>query len=98
LSLIEQLCQGLIETRKLDTCYFIDRMIRLVLTLSVFTATTKRAFLAMKILKTRFCNKMDDGFLGDNLVVCIESEIFESFNSNLILNDFVSLRPRKMQF
>jgi hypothetical protein len=41
---------------------------------------------------------MEDEFLADNLVVYIEDEIFESFNLDLILDDFVSLRPRKMQF
>ena len=52
----------------------------------------------MKIVKIRLCNKIDDDFLRDILAVCIESEIFESFNLDLILEDFVSLRPRKMQF
>jgi hypothetical protein len=41
---------------------------------------------------------MEDEFLEDNLFVYIEREIAKSFNSNLILDDFVSLRPRKMQF
>ena len=41
---------------------------------------------------------MEDKFLADNLVVYIKKEISESFNSDLILHDFVSLRPRKMQF
>jgi len=52
----------------------------------------------MKIVKTRLHNKMDDEFLADNLVVYIEREISESFNSDLILDDYVSLRERKMQF
>jgi hypothetical protein len=52
----------------------------------------------MKIVKTRLRNKMDDEFLADNLVVYIEREISKSFNSDLILDDFVSLRARRMQF
>jgi hypothetical protein len=52
----------------------------------------------MKIIKTRLCNKMEDKFLADNLVVKIEREIFKSFNSDLILDDFVSLRSCRMQF
>ena len=37
-------------------------------------------------------------FLGNNLVVYIDRKIAKSFNSDLILNDFVSPRPRRMQF
>jgi len=84
--------------RKIRVYYLIDRLIRLILTLPVSTATTERAFSAMKIVKTRLRNKMEDEFLADNLVVYIEKEISESFNSDLILDDFVSLRARRMQF
>jgi hypothetical protein len=88
----------LIEAEKSDAYYLIDRLIRLVLTLPVSTATTERAFSTMKIIKTRLRNRMEDKFLGDNLLVYIEREIVESFNSDLILDDFVSLRPCRMQF
>jgi len=84
--------------RKIRVYYLIDRLIRLILTLPVSTATTERAFSAMKIVKTRLRNKMEDEFLADNLVVYIEKEISGSFNSDLILDDFVSLRARRMQF
>jgi hypothetical protein len=38
------------------------RLIRLILTLPVSTATTERAFSAIKINKTRRQNKMEDDF------------------------------------
>jgi hypothetical protein len=98
LSSIAELCRGLIQAEKSDTYYLIDRLIRLVLTLPVSTATTERAFSAMKIVKTRLRNKMEDEFLGDNLLIYIEREIAKSFDSELILDDFVSLKPRRMQF
>jgi hypothetical protein len=98
LSSIAELCRGLAETEKSDTYYLIDRLIRLVLTLPMSTATTEQAFSAMKIVKTRLRNKMEDKFLADNLLVYIEREISESFNSDLILVDFVSLKSRRMQF
>jgi hypothetical protein len=64
----------------------------------VSTTTNKRAFSAMKVVKTRLHNKMDDKFLANTLVVYIEREIFENFNFDLILDDFVYLRKRNMQF
>jgi hypothetical protein len=89
---VAELCQGLAETGKSKTYYLIDRLIRLVLTLPMSTATTERAFSAMKIVKTRLCNKMDDEFLVNSLVVYIERKISESFNLDSILDDFVSLK------
>jgi hypothetical protein len=41
LSSVAELCQGLVETGKSKTYYLIDRLIRLVLTLPVSTATTE---------------------------------------------------------
>jgi hypothetical protein len=98
LSSIAELCRGLAETGKSDTYYLIDRLIRFVLILPVSIATTERAFLTMKIVKTRLRNKMDDEFFTDNLLFYIEREISESFSSDLILDDFVFLKSRRMQF
>ncbi|XP_027088673.2 uncharacterized protein [Coffea arabica] len=50
LSSLQELCQVLAKTRK-SMCYtLIDRLIRLILTLPVSTATIVRAFSAMKII------------------------------------------------
>ena len=95
---IAELCRGLKETGKSNTYYFIDRFIRLVLTRLVSTSTAEQVFSAMKTIKTKLRNKMEDEFLTDNLLVYIEKEISESFNSYLIFDDFVSLKSRRMQF
>jgi hypothetical protein len=64
----------------------------------VSTTTTERAFPAMKVIETRLHNKMDDEFLANNLVVYIEIKIVENFNSDSILDDFSSLKQRRLQF
>ena len=97
-SSIAELCQGLIEAGKSDTYYLIERLIRLVLTIPVSTTTTEWTFSVMKIVKTRLRNKLEDEFLGNNLLVYIKKEVAKSFDSDLILDDFVSLRLCKMQF
>ena len=53
MSTIFELCRGLQISGKSKIYFLIDRLIRLVLTLLVSTATTERAFSAMKLLKTR---------------------------------------------
>ncbi|XP_025693053.2 uncharacterized protein [Arachis hypogaea] len=62
-----ELCNKLQETEKSRAYHMVDRLIRLVLTLPVSTATTERAFSAMKIIKTRLRSKIADEFLADNL-------------------------------
>ena len=91
-------CQSLEETKKSQVYPLIDRLIRLVLTLPVSTTTGEQAFLAMKIVKTRLHNKMEDEFLSDNLAVYIEKEIAENFTTDSILDEFRSLKERKLQF
>ncbi len=98
LSSIQELCRRLVETGRVSRHYLIDRLIRLILTLPVSTATGERAFSAMKIIKTRLRNRMEDGFLEDNMTVNIEKEISKSFDSECILEDFISLKERRVRF
>ena len=94
MSLIAELCQGLVETEKSTIYPLIDRLICLILTLLVSTATTKRAFSAMKIVKTRLRNWMDDDFLANYLIVYIEKEITKRFTIDMIIDDFYSMKKR----
>ncbi|KAL0011211.1 hypothetical protein SO802_006319 [Lithocarpus litseifolius] len=77
---ISELCRGLEISGKSKFYHLIDRLIRLVLTLPVSTATTERAFSAMKLLKTRLCNRLEDEHLADNMIVYIEKEIAGNFH------------------
>jgi hypothetical protein len=42
----------------------------------------------MKLVKTRFHNKMNDDFLADNLVVYVKKEIDMNFTTNMIMDKF----------
>ena len=66
----------------------VDRLLRLVITLPVSTATTERAFSAMKLVKTRLRNKMGDDFLRHYMVVYIGKEIAAKITSDEIINLF----------
>ncbi|GMJ08630.1 hypothetical protein like AT1G19260 [Hibiscus trionum] len=97
LSTITQLCRSLSENRKSFLYPLVDRLIRLILTLLVSTATTKRAFSAMKIAKTSLRNKIEDDFLSDYLIVYIKKEIAEKFTIDSIIDDFYSMKKRRVQ-
>ncbi|XP_072061972.1 uncharacterized protein [Arachis hypogaea] len=92
-----ELCQRLKETENSRTYHLVDRLIRNVLTLSVSTATTERAFSVIKIVKTRLRSKMANEFLADNLVIYIEKEIAATFSTYSITDDFESRKKCRTQ-
>ncbi|XP_057734603.1 uncharacterized protein LOC130950059 [Arachis stenosperma] len=94
---LSELCQRSKKTEKSRTYHLVDRLIRNVLTLLVSTATTERAFSAIKIVKTRLRSKMADEFLVDNLVIYIEKEIAATFSTDSIIDDFESRKKRRAQ-
>jgi hypothetical protein len=97
MSTISELCRGLAETNKSQHYHLIDRLIRLVLTLPVSTATTERAFSAMKHVKTVLRNKMEEEFLADSMMIYIERELVEDIDSDSIIDEFYSTKHRRVQ-
>jgi hypothetical protein len=96
LTSLSELCRRLVETGKVSIYFLIDRLVHLVLTLPVSTATTERAFSAMKLVKTTLRNKMEDGFLTDCLIIYIERELARNIDSDSIINDFYSIKNRRV--
>ena len=88
LSSISELCQWLVKTRKSLFYPYIYRLITLVHTLLVSTATTERTFSAMNIIKNRLRNMMEDDFLMDSMILYIEKEIVAKFGTESIIDDF----------
>ncbi|KAL6491731.1 hypothetical protein OROGR_034096 [Orobanche gracilis] len=94
LTSIAELCQWLVRTRREITFDLIYRVIGLLLTLPVSTATTERSFSAMNIVKTRIQSKMEDEFLNDSLVLYIERELAEKITLDEIIEDFKAAKDR----
>jgi hypothetical protein len=65
--------------------------------LPVSTATTERAFSAMKLVKTRLRNKMGDEFLRDCLIIYIEKEIAIEFTTDTLIDDFNDMKTRRVR-
>ena len=55
------------EKKKKNIYPLVDRLIRFILTLPVSTATTERAFSAMKIVKISLRNRIENDFLASYL-------------------------------
>jgi hypothetical protein len=56
---------------------------------------TERGFSVIKIVKTRFHNRMDDDFLVNYLIVYIEKEIVERFTIDMIVDDFYYMKEQR---
>ncbi|KAL6526304.1 hypothetical protein OROMI_029944 [Orobanche minor] len=98
LTSITELGQWLVRTRREITFNLIYRVISLLLTLPVSTATTERLFSTMNIVKTRIRNKMEDEFLNDSLILYIERELAEKITLDEIIEDFKAVKDRQVPF
>jgi hAT family C-terminal dimerisation region len=92
---LADLTYGLIKTGKASIYPMVYRLMRLVMTLLVSTATTEHTFSAMKFIKMGLRNKMGDYFLRDYMVVYIEKEIVEKFSSDEIIDMYDLLGSRR---
>ncbi|KAJ1687974.1 hypothetical protein LUZ63_019364 [Rhynchospora breviuscula] len=98
-SSLADLAHRLFETGKITIYPMVDRLLRLIMTLPVSTATTERAFSAMKLIKTDLRNRMGDDYLRDYMIVYIEKEIAKIFTSDEIIDlyDFLGSRRAKLK-
>ncbi|GAV71750.1 Dimer_Tnp_hAT domain-containing protein [Cephalotus follicularis] len=92
---IAELSHGLVKTEKYEIYHLVFKLIRLVLTLLVSTATIERSFLAMKFVKTRLRNKMEDEYLADYLVTYIEKRTAIQFSTYSIIDYFYDMKERR---
>ncbi|CAM8890422.1 unnamed protein product [Rhodiola kirilowii] len=95
---ISELCQWLARTRKSNIFPLLYKVISLILTLPVSTATAERSFSRMNIVKSALRNKMEDDFLSDCLVVNIEKDIATMFSTDDIIDDFRDMETRRSLF
>ena len=95
LSTISKLCCWLVETRKSEIYSLLNRLIKLVLTLPVSTASSERAFSAMNFVKTKLRSKMEYGFHENCMTIYIEREIAKQISIDSIIDGFRNLKERR---
>ena len=85
-SSLVQLCVAFCKHNLVSVFPQLFKLIRLVLTLPILTATTERAFSALKILKTRLRTSIGDDWMVDLMIINIEKTIAQSLDINDIIN------------
>ena len=92
---IAALAKKLVKTKKDKVYALLYLLVTLALTLPVATATVERAFSAMNIIKTPLCNRMEDQWMNDNMVVYIEKEVLGSIDNDTIMKRFQNMKNRR---
>jgi hypothetical protein len=92
---ITSLCHCIVETGRDRIYNWLDRLLRLLVTLPVFTASAERAFSSLKIIKSRLRNRMGGGFLADSMLLQIEREIASKISYEDVIADFKANKNRR---
>lgn len=71
------------------------KLIELALILPVSTTSVERAFSAMKIIKTKLRNKINNEWLNDLMICYTVREIFKSLDDIDIIRTFTAKKSRK---
>ena len=86
----------MVEMKKNVSYPLVYSVVTLALILPVATATVKRAFSAMNIIKNRLCNQIGDQWMNDCLVIYIEKDIFKTIKCEEIMQ-FQNMKNRRGQ-
>ncbi|XP_057441859.1 uncharacterized protein LOC130733649 [Lotus japonicus] len=93
---VASLAMKMVQTDKHLLFPLVYKLIELALILPVSTASVERAFSAMKIIKSKLRNKINDEWFNDLMICYIEREIFQSLNDVDILRTFAAKKTRRM--
>ncbi|RIA04130.1 hypothetical protein BRARA_K01668 [Brassica rapa] len=96
LKILGDLALMMVETQKHIAHPLVYRLLKLVLTLPVATASVERCFSAMKLVKTALRNRMGDHFLSDYLICFIEKELLDDVTNEEVLIRFQAVSERRM--
>ena len=86
----------LVQTKKHEIYKLLYLLLKLVLLLSVATASVERVFSAMSLVKNKLRNSMDDQFFNDCLVTFIERKNLLKVNEDDVMTRFQGMKTRKV--
>ncbi|XP_058741033.1 uncharacterized protein LOC131613375 [Vicia villosa] len=92
---VQSLAMKMVQTEKHLVFPLVYKLIEISLILSVSTASVERAFSAMKIIKSKLRNKINDVWFNNLMVCYIEREIFKSFDDIDIIRTFTAKKSWK---
>jgi hypothetical protein len=98
LNSIAELAHKIVQTRK-NRCYaLVYRLLKLVLVLSVATASVERCFSATKLVKTYLSNKIADEQLSYRLIFYVERKLFRKVSNDAVIRRFMNMEGEDRQY
>ena len=85
----------MVEMKKNVSYPLVYSLVILPLILLVATATIKRTFSAMNIIKNRLRNQIEDQWMNDCLVTYIEKDIFKTIKCEEIMQRFLMILEKR---
>jgi hypothetical protein len=92
---LEGLASKMVETEKHLVFPLVYKLMELALLLPVSTASVERAFSAMKIIKSKLRNKMNNVWFNNLMICYTEREIFKDLEDDAIVRRFQAIKDRK---
>jgi hypothetical protein len=96
ISTLAEICKCLVDMGRHRVFHLFHRLLHLLLTVLVSTASAERTFSSLKIIKTRLRNKMEDNFLTNNMLVHIEAEVMKDYNYEDTIDDFNDMKKKRV--
>lgn len=95
---LTDLAAKFVALNKSETYSLFYKLMRLVLTLPVSTASTERSFSALKIVKNRLRNKIGEDFLSHALLLFVEKDLTQNISFEDAIGHFTAMATRRSQF
>ena len=92
---IGDLAKPLVDTNKHVAFPLVYQLLKRVLILQVATASVKRYFSAMNIVKNVLRNKMGEQFMSDCLICFVERDMFRTITKDEVIDRFKKVKNRE---
>ena len=93
---LSELSIMLVQTKKNLNYAIVYKLLKLVLILSVATASVERVFSSMNYVKNKLRNRMGEQYLNDCLVTFLEREFFMQVKDDEIISRFQGMKRRRV--
>lgn len=93
LSSLPDLCELMVGSNAAEHFPLLFRLIKLILTLPVSTASVERVFSAVKILKTRLRTKISDEWFLHLTLIYVEKELLQGISNEVVVSKFKEMFP-----
>ena len=87
----------MVEIKNNGMYALVYQLVTLALILPVVTATVEGVFSTMNVIKNRLRKRMRDQWMNNKLLVCIENDIFNGLDNEIIMQHFQGMKTHQGQ-